>query len=270
MGENGFPLPASARELTDDEWALVEVARRAIDENTDAEPDGDGVHTMGAAVMAADHRMYAGVNLYHFTGGPCAELVALGAARAQGARQIVCIVAVGNHGRGVVGPCGRDRQVFLDYHPTMRVLVPTPYGPRSVRAVDLMPLAQRWTSESGTGPFDPSVYDDPEASGPQTVRFHPRYLDAVRSGAKTRTTRWGEAVTTGPARFVFESDPEVVLSATVTDVRGCTVAELTDEDARAEDLTTADDLRAALGTHYPAIGPADAVDVVTFRVDPDR
>lgn len=74
-------LPPSARDLTDDERELVELARSTIDANTDAGPDQDGVHTMGAAVRAADGRMFAGVNLYHFTGGPCAELVALGAER---------------------------------------------------------------------------------------------------------------------------------------------------------------------------------------------
>ncbi len=108
--------------------AAGELARSTIDANTDAGPDEDGVHTMGAAVRASDGRMFAGVNVYHFTGGPCAELVALGAARAGGARDITTIVAVGNHGRGPVGPCGRDRQVLFDYHPAVRVIVPTKEG----------------------------------------------------------------------------------------------------------------------------------------------
>ncbi len=185
-------LPPSARPLDGDEVELVDLARRTIDAHTDAGPDEDGIHTMGAAVMAADHRMFAGVNLYHFTGGPCAELVALAAARAQGARQMKCIVAVGNHGRGVAGPCGRDRQVFVDYYPKMRVIVPTPDGLRSVLAADLMPLVQRWTPEAGMTAFDESLYDDPETTGPQIVRFNPRYLEAVRSGRKTRTTRFND------------------------------------------------------------------------------
>jgi len=134
-------LPPSARDLTDDERELVELARNAIDANTDAEPDEGGVHTMGAAVRASDGRMFAGVNLYHFTGGPCAELVALGAARAGGAREVTTIVAVGNHGRGPVGPCGRDRQVLFDYYATVRVIMPTDQGLRSVLITDLMPLA---------------------------------------------------------------------------------------------------------------------------------
>jgi cytidine deaminase len=144
------PLPASARELTEDEHALVDLARRTIDATTDAGPGEDGAHTMGAAVLSDDGRVFAGVNLYHFTGGPCAELVALGAARAAGATAITHIVAVGNHGRGPVGPCGRDRQVLLDYHPGVRVILPTGEGLRSVTIEDLMPLATVWSIEHGS------------------------------------------------------------------------------------------------------------------------
>ena len=133
-------LPPSTRRLTPDELDLVERARATIDAATDAGPDEDGVHTMGAAVRANDGRVHVGVNLYHFTGGPCAELVALGAARANGATGITHIVAVGNHDRGPVGPCGRDRQVLLDYYPGIRVILPTSDGIRSVTIEDLIPL----------------------------------------------------------------------------------------------------------------------------------
>ncbi|MGW7680238.1 cytidine deaminase family protein [Kribbella sp. NPDC054772] len=130
------------RPLTADDHELIELARRTVDANTDGP---DGVYTMGAAVRGIDGRMYAGINLYHFTGGPCAELVALGRARAEGARELTTIVAVGNEGRGVVGPCGRDRQVLVDYHPGIRVILPSADGPGSVLATDLLPGAYRWT-----------------------------------------------------------------------------------------------------------------------------
>ncbi|WP_350278284.1 cytidine deaminase [Kribbella sp. HUAS MG21] len=132
----------SLQPLTDDDRELIELARTTVDANTDGP---DGVYTMGAAVRGVDGRMYAGINLYHFTGGPCAELVALGRARAEGARELTTIVAVGNEGRGVVGPCGRDRQVLVDYHRTIRVILPTPDGPASVLVTDLLPGAYRWT-----------------------------------------------------------------------------------------------------------------------------
>lgn len=146
-----------SRELTPQDQELIEFARQIVDANTDGE---DGVHTMGAAVRAADGKMYGGINLYHFTGGPCAELVALGHARASGARELAAIVAVGNYGRGPVGPCGRDRQVLFDYHPGIRVILPTPEGIRSVRILDLMPLGAVWTVETGTQAFDPGLFED--------------------------------------------------------------------------------------------------------------
>ena len=142
--------PQSLRPLDPTDLELVEAARQVIDAATDAGPGEDGIHTMGAAVLADDGRVFVGVNLYHFTGGPCAELVALATARAGGADRLTRIVAVGNHGRGPVGPCGRDRQVLFDQHPGIRVILPTRDGPRSVVIEDLMPLATAWSFEQGS------------------------------------------------------------------------------------------------------------------------
>ncbi|GAB3917643.1 cytidine deaminase [Microlunatus endophyticus] len=146
--------------LTDADQELIQAARAVIDANTDtAHVDGAGVHTMGAAVRDSEGWIYVGVNLAHFTGGPCAELVALGTARANGARQIRAIVAVGNHGRGVIGPCGRDRQILFDYHTGIRVLLPTAQGVRATTIEALMPHAAAWTIDSGTQDLDPSRFD---------------------------------------------------------------------------------------------------------------
>lgn len=143
-------MPPSAQTLGRSEEELVVAATNAIDACTDAGPDEDGVHTVGAAVLAADGRVFLGVNIFHFTGGPCAELVALGAARVGGATRLTHIVAVGNHGRGTIGPCGRDRQVLFDYHPEIRVILPTPEGLRSVLIRDLVPLATGWSMAGGS------------------------------------------------------------------------------------------------------------------------
>ncbi len=150
-------MAVPSRDLTPDDLELIAFARQIVDANTDGEY---GVHTMGAAVRDVDGKMYGGINLYHFTGGPCAELVALGHARASGARELSAIVAVGNFGRGPVGPCGRDRQVLFDYHPYIRVILPAAEGIRSVRIKDLMPLAAMWTGSTGTQPFDPTLFGD--------------------------------------------------------------------------------------------------------------
>ena len=40
----------------------------------------DQNHTVAAAAMDLNGNIYAGVNNYHFNGGPCAELVVLGIA----------------------------------------------------------------------------------------------------------------------------------------------------------------------------------------------
>ena len=77
-------------------------------------------HTMAAAARARDGRIITAVNAYHFTGGPCAELVLIGTAAAQGAYELDTIVAVGDRDRGVVPPCGRCRQVLLDYFPALQ------------------------------------------------------------------------------------------------------------------------------------------------------
>ena len=79
-------------------------------------------------------------------------------ARAGGAREITTIVAVGNHGRGPGGPCGRDRQVLFDYRPSVRVILPTGEGVKSVLISDLMPLAALWTVEGGTQPYNPALF----------------------------------------------------------------------------------------------------------------
>ncbi len=149
-------MDVPSRELTPDDLELIEFAREIVDANTDGEA---GVHTMGAAVRGVDGKIYGGINLSHFTGGPCAELVALGHARASGARELTAIVAVGNYGRGVYGPCGRDRQVLFDYHPKIRVILPTPDGVRSVKISDLMPLGHVWTPDEGSQPLDPSLFE---------------------------------------------------------------------------------------------------------------
>ena len=86
--------------------------------------------------------------------------MALGHARVSGARELSAIVAVGNFGRGPVGPCGRDRQILFDYHPGIRVILPTPEGIRSVKITDLMPLGAVWSATEGTQSFDPAIFED--------------------------------------------------------------------------------------------------------------
>ena len=104
--------------LTENEQRLVEAAESLVR----SLPDGDD-HTVSAAAMNAAGEIFTGVNVVHFTGGPCAELVALGTAAAANAGPLTSIVAAGDRGRGVLAPCGRCRQVLLDLHPDVSVIL---------------------------------------------------------------------------------------------------------------------------------------------------
>jgi cytidine deaminase len=115
---------------------LVDLATRLV--ATRAKGDD---HTVAAAARNRDGRIVTGMNVYHFTGGPCAELVVIGAAAAEGAYELTTIVAVGNEDLGVMPPCGRCRQVLLDYFPEIEVIVAMADGLRAVPVRDLLPYA---------------------------------------------------------------------------------------------------------------------------------
>ncbi|WTP59492.1 cytidine deaminase [Streptomyces phaeochromogenes] len=101
-------------------------------------------HTMAAAARTRDGRIVTAVNAYHFTGGPCAELVLIGTAATQGVYDLDTIVAVGDRDRGVVPPCGRCRQVLLDYFPALQVIVGTNDDLRTVPVTALLPESYIW------------------------------------------------------------------------------------------------------------------------------
>ncbi|MGW3690982.1 cytidine deaminase family protein [Streptomyces sp. NPDC005125] len=101
-------------------------------------------HTMAAAARARDGRIVTAVNAYHFTGGPCAELVLIGTAATQGVYDLETIVAVGDRDRGVVPPCGRCRQVLVDYFPALKVIVGTSNSHRTISITDLLPESYIW------------------------------------------------------------------------------------------------------------------------------
>ncbi|THF71733.1 cytidine deaminase [Deinococcus sp. Arct2-2] len=123
--------------------ALIERARALIESLPD-----DENHTVAAVALDTAGRHFDGVNLYHFTGGLCAEPVVLAVAAAQQAAPLEVVVAVGNRGRGVLAPCGRCRQILFDYHPDIQVLVP--HGPqiRRVGIRELLPYTYNWHAQT--------------------------------------------------------------------------------------------------------------------------
>ncbi|MEV5607838.1 cytidine deaminase [Streptomyces sp. NPDC052225] len=124
------------RELVD---AATEIARTRC--------RGDN-HTVASAARDRDGRIVTGVNAYHFTGGPCAELVVIGAAAGQGAYELETIVAVGDRERGVIPPCGRCRQALLDYFPHINVIVGPPDALRAVPVAELLPETYVWADHA--------------------------------------------------------------------------------------------------------------------------
>lgn len=96
-------------------------------------------HNAAAAGRAPDGQVFTGLNVFHFAGGPCAELVVIGAAAAGGVYELESLVAV--DATGVIIPCGRCRQVLSDLMPGVRVLVAED---EAVAVVDLLPRAYRW------------------------------------------------------------------------------------------------------------------------------
>ncbi|WP_432498769.1 ASCH domain-containing protein [Kineococcus auxinigenes] len=228
--------------------ALIEAARTAIREH------GDGnVHTVAAAVLDERDGIHVGLNLYHFTGGPCAELVALARARAAGARAPRLIVAVGDDDRGVLAPCGRDRQVLADYYPAISVVVPTPEGSHLVGAEELLPYTYRW-----------------QAQQIQRLRFRACHLSAVRDGSKRVTLRFDDPVQVGPALLVFESDDvgdAVTLAGRITSTTTKAVNEINDEEAREDGFADAASVLPGLRGYYPDLSSDDHVVFVRFDVD---
>ena len=120
--------------MADIDVALIDAAFQLIREVGDEEH-----HTVSAAVRTMGGEIITGVNLAHFTGGPCAEVVAL--ANVAAARAVAqTIVAVS--GNDLLAPCGRCRQILIDYWPEVNVVVPDVDGrPVTIPILGLLPFA---------------------------------------------------------------------------------------------------------------------------------
>ena len=110
-------------------------------------------HSVAAAGYDDSGEIVTGVNVFHFTGGPCAELVLLGrAAERRVPVRLEAIVAVGTPSLAVFPPCGRCRQVLFDYYPDTRVVVHGKDGLQAVPVRELLPFAYDWRApDRGAG-----------------------------------------------------------------------------------------------------------------------
>lgn len=97
---------------------------------------------VGAALLAADGRVFVGANVENAAYSPtiCAERVALPQAVVTGVRDFTAIAVVGD-GEGPCTPCGVCRQALYEFAPDLVVLAAGTSGQtaRYVLARDLLP-----------------------------------------------------------------------------------------------------------------------------------
>jgi len=122
---------------------VIDSLIRSASDMLAANGDGDN-HTVAASIYTADGALYTGMNLYHFTGGPCAEVVALARLTSDGGGAPLAVVAVGDNGRGVLAPCGRCRQILADYCPEVQVILMAEGEPSAKPLSDLIPYTYLW------------------------------------------------------------------------------------------------------------------------------
>ena len=127
-------------EITSQDRLLIQAAIEVIAKNFREER-----HTVGAAVLCASGKIYAGVNVESCGYGPCAEPIAIGTAISQGEREFMTIVAVGgwNASYPLLPPCGNCRQLLWDYASDAMILLDKEGTLIKVGIGDLMPLAYR-------------------------------------------------------------------------------------------------------------------------------
>lgn len=98
---------------------------------------------VGAAVLAADGRIYRGCNIENAAYGltNCAERTAIFKAISEGARDLTAIAVV-TATTGVASPCGACRQVMAELGPAMAVILANLDGKRCITDVpSLLPGA---------------------------------------------------------------------------------------------------------------------------------
>ncbi|KAF2094770.1 hypothetical protein NA57DRAFT_60189 [Rhizodiscina lignyota] len=134
---------------------LISAAKATL-RNLPPEVTAEGTHCVSAACLSQDSRIFTGINVSHFTGGPCAEPVAIGSAAASGVlpADLLLMVAVKrvhndrDPAMKVINPCGRCRQQMFDLNSDIDVIVVDELGTENVVCVkELLPYAYVWKKE---------------------------------------------------------------------------------------------------------------------------
>lgn len=100
---------------------------------------------VGAALLAADGRVFSGCNVENASYGltMCAERVAIGKAVSEGVRDFVAVAVAGPSPGEPCPPCGSCRQVLHEFGPSLHVVLEGGGGraPMLVSIAELLPGA---------------------------------------------------------------------------------------------------------------------------------
>jgi cytidine deaminase len=128
-------------ELTPEEAASLLEAARQVRRNSYSPYSRFPV---GAALLAADGRLFTGVNVENasYGLGTCAERSAVARAIAEGTRAFRAVAVVGPRDDEPCLPCGSCRQILYEFAPDLHVVVTgDEAGPRVHRLRALLPEA---------------------------------------------------------------------------------------------------------------------------------
>ena len=122
-------------QLKKNHFYLIETAKKLISQRFK-----ENRHHFAAALKAKDGKIFTGLQLKTSIAGVevCAEAVALSAAAEEGVTEIEALVVVNRIGE-VISPCGRCRELFIDYCPKAEIIVSGPAGARIMMPSDLLP-----------------------------------------------------------------------------------------------------------------------------------
>ena len=100
---------------------------------------------VGAAVLAEDGSIFSACNVEvsNYSGGCCAERIAVFKAVSSGYRRFIACAVVAEMEESPCGPCGACRQVLWDFGPDSEIIMSNPTGSlqASMPLSELIPLS---------------------------------------------------------------------------------------------------------------------------------
>ena len=123
-------------QLKKNHFYLIETAKKLI-----AVRFKENRHHFAAAVKSRCGKIFTGLQMKSSLSGAeiCAEAVALSAAAEEGVTDIETLVVVNRIG-DLIAPCGRCRELFIDYCPKAEIIVPGVGGGKVMTPQELLPL----------------------------------------------------------------------------------------------------------------------------------